>query len=206
MIGHQRFEKKLLDYLEGELSLRDREKVQDHLNECPICRGDIEKLKGVREQLMNQSVPMPGPDLWAAFPARIRSAVAREKSKLKKRKAGERSHFWFPFGWAPSGAFALVIVGVLGFLLMRGGDHETWGPELILMDPEELMAELADMDPTLLEAAIPDRPPIDENWMVMLSEVGNEEIEVIFTAWELSGDALWPKAELLNEIYGEGKT
>src|SRR5213592_1533328 len=39
------------DYLEGALSARDRERFEEHIDECPMCQDHLDRMRGVINQL-----------------------------------------------------------------------------------------------------------------------------------------------------------
>ena len=48
---HERFREKLIGYLYEEMLSRDRADFEAHLQECPICRCDVEEFRRVRHEL-----------------------------------------------------------------------------------------------------------------------------------------------------------
>lgn len=94
----------------GELTTVERQEVDRHLDACPGCRGEAERLRGTWDALGLAALP-PGPlrvDLWPV---------------VRERTFGRASSGWF-FGPSPvvrlSLAVATLAVGVLCGRL--GGD------------------------------------------------------------------------------------
>ena len=109
----QTIQSKLNRYLDGELSVRERHQVEEHLADCASCRDELERLRSAAVALA--AVPQP-PDIPAGFADRT---VARAR---KQRTADRRIlTFWPSFSPALRfAAAAMVVLGIsLGTLMSR---------------------------------------------------------------------------------------
>ncbi|HOL21853.1 MAG TPA: zf-HC2 domain-containing protein [bacterium] len=60
----KRYERLMVDYLAGELSQVDRERVRAHLRECASCANLFEEYREVIEKSKRIEVSIPEPDVW----------------------------------------------------------------------------------------------------------------------------------------------
>ncbi len=105
-----RYRRRLVPYIECELSERERAKVEAHLSRCQSCAREAELIKSVSGALRASETPAmePAPDLWAKVSARIeRDAPA----------AAPRP--WLRVTQAASACAAAVLVAAVGIGLMR---------------------------------------------------------------------------------------
>jgi tetratricopeptide (TPR) repeat protein len=79
---HEEWTDKLSDYLDDELSPREREAVESHLRRCGECAAILEDLTRVVERARRLDRRPPRADLWPAIAARIdtRAAAPRRVS------------------------------------------------------------------------------------------------------------------------------
>jgi len=106
-------EKWISDLMDGELSERKRKEVEDHLQECPLCRVYQEKLERIQTTVKEVDSGRVAPDYWEEFPSRIKDRI----SSLKPRQR-ERSPFAWGWKWAWVGA-ALILVVFMGLYLIH---------------------------------------------------------------------------------------
>ena len=66
---------RLSRYLDGEMSVTERERIESHVNACPACRKALEQLQSVSESLAQ--LPSP-PDVPQGFAERLRSLAAQQ--------------------------------------------------------------------------------------------------------------------------------
>jgi anti-sigma factor RsiW len=78
-------------YLDGEIPANLMREIEEHLNVCPACRGQVERISQVGDMLDSLTVP-PLPN---EFAARV-MAEARRKAPVAKEKKS-----FFPRGWKP---------------------------------------------------------------------------------------------------------
>ncbi len=68
---HPRIERQLSAYLDGELLPDDARLVEVHLSTCPICRGELARLRRVKSLMGRVPDVDPPPQLWRELDARI---------------------------------------------------------------------------------------------------------------------------------------
>jgi TolA-binding protein len=112
-----RCQDKLLDLLYGELSRRQRARVEAHLKDCPRCAREYERLKEVREAFAGISDPEPPAEL----DARIK-AFAHEDAETAPGASGWRIVFHPAFATA---VIAILAGGVLLFEMHQRPRPET---------------------------------------------------------------------------------
>ncbi len=114
----------LPDYIGDELSLKKREQVAKHLEECPACKAELAALRGVWDDLASQTLPQKGEEFWQGFTAR----VMREVKKKRPLPEEHKTPLLFP-GWKvllpAAGVAAAVIAAVI---TLRGGVGPGQGP------------------------------------------------------------------------------
>src|SRR2546422_11298052 len=76
-----RWTERLSEYVDGDLSERDRQALEAHLEDCASCRETIEELRALVSQAQALEPSAPSTDLWPSIAARIeagsRSATFR---------------------------------------------------------------------------------------------------------------------------------
>jgi anti-sigma-K factor RskA len=104
-VAEDRFEEFLGPYLLGELSVEEERELERHLEECPRCRGELERIRRAHTLLQATADVAPPPELKDRV-------LAQARGEIPARSGGR---WWF---WA-SAAAALLIVAVLGGELFR---------------------------------------------------------------------------------------
>ncbi len=106
--------RKLLNqYLDQELAAADKIQVERHLEECPECRLEYERLLKVHKLSLLVEPPVPSEDALESLAIRIRRTIARERPPRR------RSRVLFPsFQLWPQVASAAVILFVAGMSLV----------------------------------------------------------------------------------------
>lgn len=100
-------------YLDGELAVRERAHVEEHLANCPACRSELERLRGTADIMA--ALPQP-PEIPGGF-------ADRTVARARKRRAADHPVRTFWPSVSPAlrfAAAAMVIIGVcLGALMSR---------------------------------------------------------------------------------------
>jgi hypothetical protein len=109
----KKIEKWLSDLIDGELSERKRKEVEDHLQECSLCRAYQEKLERIQTTGKELDSGRVAPDYWEEFPSRIKDRISSFRPKQR-----ERSPFAWGWKWAWVGA-ALLLVIFMGLYLIQ---------------------------------------------------------------------------------------
>lgn len=68
---HKQVEKRLLLYLDGDLSTREKAAVQKHLAHCSSCKKDLEELFKIWKAETDRKCEYPSPFIWTRLEARI---------------------------------------------------------------------------------------------------------------------------------------
>ncbi len=98
----------LIDAAEGALDVGR----QHHVDTCEACRAEAEALRALLREATGVRVPEPSPLFWDHFSARVRAAVAEQRSPAQGWAR------WF--GWstlAPAGALAAVLLALVASLV-----------------------------------------------------------------------------------------
>lgn len=59
--------RKLYDYLDNSLSEKERIKVKEHLEICPVCQKRLNQMSDLIGLVKNKSLPQPSEDFWHNF-------------------------------------------------------------------------------------------------------------------------------------------
>lgn len=114
-----RVQKLLPDYIGDELSVKKRERVEQHLEACPDCRADLAALQGVWAGLAHQPLPQKGEEFWGTFTTGVMQEVRRKRPIPAEKK----TPLSFP-GWKvllpAAGAAVVIIVGVIALKVGLG--------------------------------------------------------------------------------------
>jgi hypothetical protein len=70
---HQYWLKKLSAYLDDEISVSKRRKIELHLGECEICRSNLTLWKKIHNVRKEEPILTPDPELWQSIYYRLRS-------------------------------------------------------------------------------------------------------------------------------------
>lgn len=114
---------KLSAYLDSAMAARERARFAIHLQNCPLCRHQLEALAALRQDLRDLPAPVLGFDLAARLQDRIRSGA------VQRRPA--RS-FWFAWGPAGLAAAASLACGVWLGALLTGGTAASAPPAALV--------------------------------------------------------------------------
>ena len=72
---HEKSESRLSEFLDGTLEAAEREAVERHLEQCGMCRTELEGLRAVLEQAQGLRTVTPPRDLWPGIAAAIRAPL-----------------------------------------------------------------------------------------------------------------------------------
>ena len=130
MAGCHTHRKQLSAFLDGELPLKKRAALEEHLAACAACRRELAALEGLGPVMGRLEVPAPP----AGLAARITAEVRRARSEkglghlVRRRPAGIPVRLW---GLKALGAAAVLVlmlslgqfVGTRGWLPGSSGDR-----------------------------------------------------------------------------------
>jgi len=153
-----RVQRLLPDYIGDELSLKKREEVAEHLEQCPACQAELAALQGVWDDLALQTLPQKGEEFWQGFTAR----VMREVKKKRPMPAEQKTPLLFP-GWrvllpaaAAAAAIIMAVIVSKGDLLPGRGQRSAQNKQDALVEVAQTfsVAPLAGEDEGLLGRGI----------------------------------------------------
>ena len=140
---HEQFAEDLALYALGALDDAERQKLEEHLEECASCRRELELLRG---DLSLLALTTAGPKPPVRARQRLISAIAAEPRLPVGAPAPERrQRSWWTAGWPALGwavAVALVLVGI-GLLRQNSTLHQ---------DLASLLAQVTDQGRELQQA------------------------------------------------------
>ena len=174
MSDHERWADAAGAYVLGAMPPGERQRYELHLNECEICREEIEELRPAAEALPVASPPIAPP---RALKDRIMAEVEREAALLAEagpsadRAPRPRRRRWgFLRGWrlAPAAA-AVLAVGVLaGFAIAGLGGGEATHTYRATTQMEGVRAELQikDGNATFVADGLPEPEGAYQLWLM----------------------------------------
>jgi len=132
----------LTAYLDDALSAAERAEVEAHLEACPECRAERDRLSAAIAAL-SRLPPAPAP--LSGFEQRFYARLAREKAALRERRSPLDRFAW---RWlVPTLAGALATAAVIVYTGGQRRDHEAFLAEhLELFQSYELVASVGAVD------------------------------------------------------------
>jgi anti-sigma-K factor RskA len=104
-VAEDRFEELLGSYLLGELTVEEGRELERHLEECPKCRHELDRVRQTHNLLRHLAANEPPAELKGQLLAQVRGEIPARSGR----------GWWI---WA-SAAAALLVVAVLGVGLIR---------------------------------------------------------------------------------------
>lgn len=162
MSGHEQFAEDLSLYALGVLEGEDRLALENHIQQCPECRSEVEQLRGDVALL---ALSATGPTPPRRSRERLMAAIAKEPRRVHalvpKRKA-----WWTAFEWVAAAAAVIVVLLLLRqntglrqrIAYLEGNASEQ---QQQLLQAKELIATLTSADAmhfTLVAAKTPPQP------------------------------------------------
>jgi anti-sigma factor ChrR (cupin superfamily) len=160
----------LIDFAEGELSQRQVELVETHLETCRECACYVESLRRTYSLLASDSVPEPAPAYFVHLAQRVR----------KQAKSRRTRRLWVLVPGAAAAAFVLMIL--------------LWGGEVSLPEPDSIDLLLAEMNVGEVVESVSGISTYDE-----FAEVASDEITVLEEYFTESDDVYGLLDALSNE-------
>ena len=106
--------KELVGYLDRRANSAERQHVEEHLQECAVCRSRAEEFRGVWNML--EELPVIEPSL--GFDARVRERVAAEPQR----------HWFWNFIPQPRLAFSVALLLLLSIGIAKFPQRNVGGP------------------------------------------------------------------------------
>jgi hypothetical protein len=128
----------LLDYIGDELSLKKREGIAKHLEECPVCRAELVALQKVWEGLAGQPLSQKGEEFWHGFTKEVMGEIR----KKRPTPAEQKTSFLFP-GWRVLLPAAAAAAGIIMAVIVSRGDLLPGQGQRTALDKEATLAEVA---------------------------------------------------------------
>jgi anti-sigma factor RsiW len=198
---HERWADSVGSYLLGALPPDEREGFAAHLEQCPVCRNDVDELSLAAEALP-LSVPAVAPP--PALKDRIMAVVASEAELLAAagedadapRRAPARVRrrgflaglFARPAVALACAAVLLVAGGVVGAVLSGGGDGDRTVVAQTTLPRADVRMEIRDDRGMLVARRVP-APPQGELYQVWIKRPGVEAPEPTDVLWSTRGGA-----------------
>jgi anti-sigma factor RsiW len=112
----------LSEYVDGELSPRERARIEAHLSECPSCARLVDDLRAVVIAAQSVEDMPPATDLWPAIANRLEPRGAGPRVvPIDARRGRRRFSFSVPQLVAASIAIALLSAGAVWMAIRDGG-------------------------------------------------------------------------------------
>jgi anti-sigma factor RsiW len=191
---HERWADSVGSYLLGALPDDERDGFLAHLEDCPVCRRDVEELQ-IAAEALPLSVPAVAPP--AALKDRIMSVVESEAELLAaasddvaapRRRVPDRPRRGFLGRWSlrPAVALAcaalLLVAGGIGGVLLGSGEGTSTVAGNTTLQGASVELEVSDDASTLVAQDVP-QPPRGEEYQVWLKRPGVEAPEPTSVLW-----------------------
>lgn len=113
-----RFQSRLSEYLDGDLTADEGGLVEHHLEGCDECAAIVDDLRAVRARAATLSERRPADDLWRGIESRIRAGSGKPRARAP-RKVGRRIAMTVP--QLAAAALTLASLSAAGaWLTLRG--------------------------------------------------------------------------------------
>lgn len=113
---------KLIDYIEGGLSIADFDCVATHLMDCGVCQQEAQAIQQVFFALKRQTLADPGDAYWQHFTRRVQYRLKKEsRPSLPQRVWDVWESLWAPFAYPAFGVsiFVFLLFGSLFFVTQQ---------------------------------------------------------------------------------------
>jgi predicted anti-sigma-YlaC factor YlaD len=193
MFSCGRIRKKFYEYLEGNLVITEKVKIETHLKKCTSCSKELLKTKKLFELLPREENPQPSEEFWMHFDTELKSKISSVTGLQPKRYVLKSVKSVFPaLNLRPAFSFALALAFLLVVGLTMGrfrseriklaqserqlSEEELLLEELYLLDelsPDDIEdLEIEDLTDEELESDLPFLYKLDPALLVGLSETG----------------------------------
>jgi anti-sigma-K factor RskA len=172
MSAHEQFADDLSLYAIGALEGDERRTLEEHLQQCPACRQELEKLRGDVALL---ALSVSGPKPPSRSRERLMTAIKKEPRRIPV--TATRKSWWRPVEWALAAAVVIVIF----LLARRNGDLRQTvssleatisGQQEKLMQAQQLVASLASPDSEHFTLVANNTPPQPQGKVIYSRKTG----------------------------------
>jgi len=119
----KKIEKWISDNIDGELSERNKNKVEEHLQKCSLCRSYRVGLEKIHRTAKNLDSEKVSPDYWKDFPLKIKARLS--SLTPEKRKPGPFAPWW-KWAWIGAGLILVVFIGLFLFYFKAKPEQEVY--------------------------------------------------------------------------------
>jgi anti-sigma factor RsiW len=123
-------------YADGELELRERAEVEEHLRTCPKCASALNSISAMKSAMDQESLHHRAP---AALHAKILQLVDEAASKPVAEQTDEPHPIW-RWGWIAAIAAILIVSIGLAIYFMRPSDEKRVATEAVWNHKRSLLA------------------------------------------------------------------
>lgn len=178
---------KLVDLVEGFLSPHEELHLKEHVDQCPSCRKELDRLRNTLSLIEEDAVPpLSAAKRQALFPL-VMERVAERTARIRRRNA-----FAYSFGSVFVLA-ALLTVSIIGFRRQQHTDYYT-----IFFNPQQVLySDDVDVNQYVLESLIGDttvtteiRNVADDAWInnseltSLVEDLSDEEVGALIEKLE----------------------
>jgi len=138
-----KFEPFLEDYVNGELSRAEAERISAHLASCSNCRAALEDARLAAQLVSAAFVPVADPG-----PGFVRMVMAR--IDVAERWMKEQRSFWRPFealAWRLAFSAALVLAFLFAYGIRLSHQQQTAGPAVVSTQQQDIFTVPASTGP-----------------------------------------------------------
>lgn len=216
-------QKRISDYLDGELTVEREKEIREHLEVCAKCRELFEDFQKIAQGARELSVLQPSPEVWSRI---VFEGGKTEREALTKR---EKRWSWVPWLWpwpalryATIGLLAGAIAGglVIGLKPWKGlfppgqksfeytmaklKEAERYYEKAIASLEEAVKAQGNDLNPSLADVFKRNLEAMDETIQACQQMVKKDPENV--TIWTYLLTAYRDKVSFLEEFMNVGRT
>jgi hypothetical protein len=105
----KKIEKWLSDRIDGELSKRKEELLEDHLERCVSCRSYAASIEKLQDEAGSLEKPEVSPAFWEGFASRLKANLTSFKQGEKEKRPLALRWNWV---WSGAALLAVVVVGL----------------------------------------------------------------------------------------------
>jgi hypothetical protein len=144
-----RWQTRISEYLDGELTPSENQRFEQHLAECGECRTALVEIREVVHQAAQLPTPEPPESIWEGVQKRIAhqgfDAPIAESNVVELPRGENRTHWFSGIRALAAALFLAILAGGTGYWLRGPGDTvDVSAPELAdaLADYEASVAQL----------------------------------------------------------------